>query len=60
MAKLKCDTHKLRIFAINGKFIHRSGFGTLCESPTATIGKNTLTREEIFLNGVGRPKREDE
>lgn len=60
MAKLKCDQHKLRIFALNNKFIHRSGFGTICNSPTATIGKTTYTREEIFASGVGLPPRKDE
>lgn len=59
MAKLKCDKHKLRIFALNNKFIHRSGFGTLCDSLTATIGKTTYTRAEIFANSIGLPPRKD-
>lgn len=47
MAKLKCDTHKLRVFAINGQFIHRGGWGGVCPSKTATIGEKTYTPAEV-------------
>lgn len=55
MAKLKCDAHKLRVFALNGKFLHRGGWGTVCTSPTATIGDKTYTPEEILLMGKHSP-----
>lgn len=32
---------------MNGKFIHRNGFGTICESSTATIGPERYTAAEI-------------
>lgn len=52
MAKLKCDKHKLRVFVIKGQFLHRGGWTTLCDSPTATIGTNTYTAKAIEENGA--------
>lgn len=52
MAKLKCDKHKLRVFAVNGRFIHRGGGGSVCVSSTATIGDETYTAESIDRNGM--------
>lgn len=57
MAKLKCDQHKLRIFAVNGKFIHRSGWDFVCNSPTASIGGVTYTAKEIEETGIAKPKK---
>ena len=51
MAKLKCDKHKLRVLTVNGKFVHRTGWGTVCDSPTATIGDFTGTAREIETGG---------
>lgn len=47
MAKLKCDKHNLRVFVINGKFLHRGGWDTICDSQTATIGEDRYTAKEI-------------
>lgn len=52
MAKLKCDAHKRRVFAINGKFIHRGGWGDMCASPTATICGETYTAKSIDQKGM--------
>lgn len=51
MAKLKCDLHKERVFAIRGTFIHRGGWGAVCSSTTATIGDKKYTAEEIDRKG---------
>lgn len=59
MAKLKCDKHKLRVFAIDGKFIHRAGKGDRCVSPTATIMGETYTAEGIKQFGMVRPPRSE-
>lgn len=52
MAKLKCDTHKRRVIALNGKFIHRGGWGDVCPSPQATIGDKTYTATQVEEHGV--------
>lgn len=52
MAKLKCDLHKKRVMAINGKFIHREGFGVICPSPMATLGDKSYTAEAIKQFGL--------
>lgn len=57
MAKLKCDDHRLRVVAVNGKFIHRNGFGTLCDSTFATVGSESYTAEGIKQFGLVRPPR---
>lgn len=60
MAKLKCDKHDRRVFALNGKLMHRGGWGELCNSPTATLGDNTYTAKEIEESGdahASPPKR---
>lgn len=54
--KLKCDTHKLRVHAVDGKFIHRSG-SELCNSGTATIGEQSLTAIGIQQFGLIQPPR---
>lgn len=47
MAKLKCDKHKRRVFFINGKMIHRGGWGDICNGKTATIGDKTYSPNEV-------------
>lgn len=42
MAKLKCDEHGRRIIAVDGVFIHRTGDGSKCSSPTAKIKDKTF------------------
>lgn len=57
MAKLKCDQHQRRVFAVNGQFIHRGGWGDTCKSPTATIGSETYTAQGVAAFGLVRPPR---
>jgi len=52
MAKLKCDLHHQRVVAVNGKFIHRQGFGYICPSETASIRGAKYTAEEIKQFGL--------
>lgn len=59
MAKLKCDQHKRRVVAIDGKFIHRGGWGDRCDSPTATIMGETYTATGIRDFGMVRPPRSE-
>lgn len=48
MAKLKCSKHKKRVVAVRGIFIHRTDFGSICDSPTAKIGGEEYTADEIL------------
>lgn len=36
--KLKCDAHDRRVLVLDGKFAHRTGDMSKCDSKTATIG----------------------
>lgn len=55
--KLKCDKHKLRVVAVNGKFIHRNGFGEICDSKNASIGSESYSAAGIKQFGLHRPPR---
>lgn len=57
MAKLKCDAHKRRVVAIDGKFIHRNGDGSVCNTPLATIGGESYTVSGVKEFGLIRPPR---
>lgn len=46
--KLKCDRHDRRVMILdNGKWVHRTGDLSDCNSTSATIGKETLLRGEV-------------
>lgn len=52
--KLKCDMHDKRVIAHESKFIHRNGEGGVCPSPTATIGDEKYTAEQIRRSGIAK------
>lgn len=58
MAKLRCDLHKTRVVAVNGKFIHRQGFGEICPSETASIHSVKYTAEAIKKFGLVKRSRD--
>lgn len=47
VSKLKCDQHQRRVVAVNGKVIHRGGWGDVCTSPTVTIGNVTFPAMDV-------------
>lgn len=51
MAKLKCDMHKRRVIFLNGKMLHRTGWGDVCIGKTATIGGKTYTPKDVNAQG---------
>lgn len=53
--KLKCDKHNRRVVTVNDKFVHRNGYGDVCESPTATIGDRVYTPAAIRVFQRGLP-----
>lgn len=57
MAKLKCRKHKRRVVAVDGKFIHRTGDGSRCDSFTAVINSEEVTAHGILQFGLIIPPR---
>lgn len=59
MAHLTCKKHKRRIVAVAGKFMHRNGDGSDCNSPTAGIMGEEYTAQGIQQFGMVRPPRSE-
>lgn len=57
--KLKCVQHDRRLMILKGggKWVHRTGDGSDCDSPTAIIGEQKIVRgTKVLTNGVATAK----
>lgn len=57
MAKPKCDKHKRHVRVVNGKLLHKDGWGTICDSPTVVIWKSEYTAQELIDSEVNNDKK---
>lgn len=57
VAKPKCDKHKRHVRVVNGKLLHKDGWGTICDSPTVVIWKSEYTAQELIDSEVNNDKK---